>query len=132
MWRDMSDNMDLSGAIEQLQSMLSTENGQNDLKALVSQFTGGADTENSASEQENSGNSGGGFDFSNPETMMKIQALMSSMQSQTNSSDAQFLNSLRPYLRESRRSKLDQAIKLLSMAKAFQLLQGTNGEGGLL
>lgn len=125
----MNENLDLSGAMEQLQNMLSTENGQNDLKALVSQFTGGnGDTSDSGfAGGQTEGNNG--FDFSNPETMMKIQALMSAMQSQANSSDAQFLNALRPYLRESRRSKLDQTIKLLGMAQAFRMIQG---EGGLL
>lgn len=128
----MSDNLDLSGAIEQLQNMLSTENGQNDLKNLVSQFTGGGDTDATSDSADSQAGGSGGFDFSNPETMMKIQALMSAMQSQNHSSDAQFLNALRPYLRESRRSKLDRAIKLVGMAKAFQLIQGANGEGGLL
>lgn len=128
----MSDTFDLSGAMEQLQNMLSTEDGQNNLKAMVSQFAGGAaDTGESGSGQEQT-SSNGNFDFSNPEMLMKIQALMSAMQSQANSSDAQFLNALRPYLKESRRSKLDQATKLLSMAKAFQLMQKANGEGGLL
>lgn len=123
----MSDNIDLSAAIEQLQGMLSTEEGQNNLQSLIGQFTGGGEPEPSSDE-----NGGGGFDPGNIEMMAKLQSVMAAMNRQGNSADAQFLHALRPYLKESRRAKLDQAVKLLGMAQVFKLMQGNESEGGLL
>ena len=63
-----------------------------------------------------------GIDF---DTMMKMQKI-SSMNSSSNSSGANLLRSLKPYLKPSRQAKVDECIQLLSLEKAFSLMNNSN------
>ena len=49
------------------------------------------------------------------------------MNSEQNSSRANLLRSLKPYLNHSRQEKVDQYIQLLNMEKVFEML---NNDGG--
>lgn len=64
-----------------------------------------------------------GIDF---DTMMKMQKIISSMNSSSNSSGANLLRSLKPYLKPSRQAKVDECIQLLSLEKAFSLMNNSN------
>lgn len=64
-----------------------------------------------------------GIDF---DTIMKMQKIISSMNSSSNSSGANLLRSLKPYLKPSRQAKIDECIQLLSLEKAFSLMNNSN------
>ena len=64
-----------------------------------------------------------GIDFN---TMLKMQKIISSMNSSSNSSGANLLRSLKPYLKPSRQAKVDECIQLLSLEKAFSLMNNSN------
>lgn len=64
-----------------------------------------------------------GIDF---DTMMKMQKIISSMNNSSNSSGANLLRSLKPYLKPSRQAKVDECIQLLSLEKAFSLMNNSN------
>ena len=71
---------------------------------------------NNSQNSTNSGNSG--FDFSNIDmnTIMKMKSIMDNMNNK-NDPSYKLLNSLKPYMRESRQDKIDQYANLLNFSK---------------
>lgn len=60
-------------------------------------------------------------------TILKMQEVIKSMNSESNSSRANLLRSLKPYLKQSRQEKVDQYIQLFNMEKVFKMLNN-NGK----
>ena len=108
----MSDNIDLSGAVDALKEMLSGEEGNRQLQNIVSML--GANSQQSAS----------GIDI---DTMLKMQKVMSAMNSGNNGKQAAFLQNLAPLLRPERRSAVDNAVKFLSIGKAIKVFKEIEG-----
>lgn len=105
--------------IENFSKMMNNSNNQNDINN---------------NNQDNSGNSNssstsGGFDFSSLDmkTVAKITSALSSMNNK-NDSRANLLYSLKPYLREGKKEKLDQYVNLLNMTKIADLMKDNNKE----
>ena len=69
------------------------------------------------------------FDFSNIDinTMMKVKSVMEKMNHSSNPS-ANLLQSLKPYLRDEKKSKLDQYANLLNMANLMELFNQNNSK----
>lgn len=61
------------------------------------------------------------------ETLLKLQKLFQLIKSGTNSNDEQLLRSLKPYLRDSKKTKIEQYIKLLHILKMFENFQEMGG-----
>ena len=61
-------------------------------------------------------------------TMLKMKSVIDSMNQQQNDPRANLLRSLKPYLKPSRKEKVDQYIKLFSMGKVFEVLNPLGGE----
>lgn len=59
--------------------------------------------------------------------LIKIQKLLSLVNSNKNSKDEQLLKSLKPYMRQSRKDKIDQYVKLLHIMKLFENFQEMGG-----
>lgn len=53
---------------------------------------------------------------------------MDAMNNQKNDSRSQLLLSLKPYLRDSKKDKIDQYIKLLNLANVIQVMNPSGGE----
>ena len=82
---------------------------------------------NSNEKKENNDN----FNFSNidMDTMIKIQKIMSKMNSANNDDDmSKLLLSLKPYLRNEKKEKVDEYIKLIKMGKLSQALDLFGGD----
>ncbi len=83
---------------------------------------------NSNSHNNDSSNNNSGFPDIDIETMMKLQNIMSKMKSLNNDDDmSKLLMSLKPYLRNEKKEKVDEYIKLIKMGKmtqAFDLFGG--------
>ena len=62
------------------------------------------------------------------ETIMKISQIMSAMQSSNDSNGANLLRSLKPYLNPSRRSKVDEYIKLLNLGTIMKTMNNLGGD----
>lgn len=84
-----------------------------------------AQTSNSTNSSPNTNN----FDFSNIDinTMMKVKSVMEKMNHSSNPS-ANLLQSLKPYLRDEKKSKLDQYSNLLNMANIMELFNQNNSK----
>ncbi len=82
-------------------------------------------TDNTSNSSTNSNNTA--FDFSKIDmnTMMKMKSVMEKM---NHSSDprSNLLQSLKPYLRDEKKSKLDQYANLLNMANLIELFNQNN------
>ena len=61
-------------------------------------------------------------------TILKIKQVMSSINSNKHDPRANLLISLKPYLKESRKKKVDEYVKLFSISKAFEAFGSLGGE----
>lgn len=59
-----------------------------------------------------------------PELIMQAQTLMQQLSSAENDDRSNLLISLKPYMRESRKKTIDDAVKFLSAARITRLFQG--------
>ncbi len=99
------------------------------IKEMLNSFASNSQTStNNSNNNENSNNSS--FDFSNIDmnTLLKIQQIMSAMNSSQNSSGANLLRSLKPYLKPSRQAKVDEYIGLLSIGNIMKLMNNSGGD----
>lgn len=79
---------------------------------------------NSNSANTSSDNSGFNIDIN---TMLKMKNIIESM-NQKNDPRANLLQSLKPYLRDSKKDKLDQYVNLLNMTKIAELMKNDKKE----
>lgn len=123
----MDENADFSQAIEKVRQMMSDENGQNQIQNILSMFTGGSETDG---EQNTAAlPSASSFDPSDIEMLMKMKKVMSAMNTDGGSRQAEFLTALKPFLKKERRGKVEQAVKLMKAAKVLKAFREIN-EGG--
>lgn len=133
--------------IQNILSMFSSGGGDENAEAASSSESLGENAEN-ASFSENSdekvdtfalgnkGSDGGkgastgnsdGFDI---ETMLKISSVLQSLNADDDNPKTAFLKSLKPFLKESRQSKLEQAAKLMKIASVLKLFRQDGNKGG--
>jgi len=109
----------------QLSSIL--EKNNLDLNEILENFTqnqSNTTQEKSSSEKTNPPDETSSID---PEMILKLQKLLTLVNSNKNSSDEQLLKSLKPYMRESRKEKIDTYIKLLHIMNLFENFQKMGG-----
>ena len=87
------------------------------------------DTQTSEDTRTNSGNFNG-FGNIDMNTIIKMQQIMNSINDKQNDSRTNLLLSLKPYLKESRKSKVDQYIQLMKMEKIFEVMNPLGNMGG--
>ena len=80
------------------------------------------------SQNESGQNSIPNFDLNNIDmnTIMKISSAFGNMNKNKNDPRANLLNSLKPYLRDNKKEKLDSYVNLLNMSKIAEVLKNTN------
>ncbi len=132
----MAEEFDFSKGIEQLQEMLSTKEGEEQIQNILGSLMGSASdtsadesnpsTTNTDSEQGGLGGILSGL--GNIDTLMKIQKVMNTVSSTKDSAAANFLQALKPYLSKERRNKVDQAAKLITVTKALKAFKELGGD----
>lgn len=131
----MSD--DMSEMMQKMSEMLKSNEMPDNLKSILNSLT--SNQNNSSSPQENASNatasqndqnSSDSFEMPNIDlgTMLKMKSIIDSMNKQQNDPRANLLRSLKPYLKPSRKEKVDQYIKLFSMGKVFEVLNPLGGK----
>ncbi len=126
-------NEDMSELMNKLNDMLGSDSSS-DLKNLINNFANNSDN-NSSDKYSNSNNnfqndedensSNFNIDF---ETIMKIKTMMDAFNTKKDDPRAKLLKSLKPYLKESRKNKVDQYIGLLNMSQVFDLFKNSGGD----
>lgn len=109
----------------QLSSILQEKNI--DLNQLLDNFKNNTSEKNNNTENESSNASNSTGSQFDAETLFKIQKLLSLLNSQGNSNDETLLKALKPYMRDSRKDKIDQYVKLLHIFKLFEKFQEMGG-----
>lgn len=131
----MEETPDFSAALEKVQEMLSTNDGQNQIQNLISALSSSAEESNPKSEDSNHTNIpphslpalGNGLDF---DTITKISGIMQAMNARENTPANAFLHSLKPFLTKNRQEKLEQASKLLKITSVLKAFKNTEKGGG--
>lgn len=134
-------NMVDSGNISDAISNISPEMIQNFSKMLSNQ---NINNSNGFNNQQNTNNSQNNtsqdssqtesknqtIDFSNidPNTIMKLSSVIGKMKNTNNDPRANLLNSLKPYLRDTKKDKLDNYINLLNVSKIAEIIKDNNKE----
>ena len=126
-------NEDISGVFEKINNMASQNNISPDmLNNLVNMFNKSSNSE-SKNASQNSSNSykaqdssfnDDGFDF---ETIMKMKTIIDKINAKDDPR-ANLLQSLKPYLNENRKSKIDQYIQLMNMSKVMDVFPFMGGD----
>lgn len=80
---------------------------------------------NNSSTSSNSDDSHSSIDIN---TILKMKEIMDKINSTHNDKRSNLLLALKPYLRKSRQSKLDQYMKLLNMAPLLEILKNNGGD----
>lgn len=139
-------NEDMSEMIQKLSSMMNQSNNENssdynngdmssnsgeinfeNLQNILSNMNFNAENSDNMSQDDNNNSVNNNFNF-DFDMMMKMKRVMDSVQSTKNSPEANLLLSLKPYLNNNRKQKLDQYMQFLNMAK---ILEAFNSNGGV-
>ena len=127
-------NMVENGNLSDAMSQISPEMIQNFSKILSSQGNNnqnqGANSNQNNNSNENTSNSNNNFDFNGIDmnTVMKMSSVLGKMNNSKDDPRANLLNSLKPYLRDSKKGKLDNYMNLLNVTKIAEIMKDNNKE----
>lgn len=123
--KNMVDNGNISDAI----SNISPEMIQNFSKMLSNQGTQESTQSNTQSQSSTNQSTNtvqdNNFDLGNLDmnTIMKMSSVIGKMKDNKNDPRANLLNSLKPYLRDSKKGQLDNYMNLLNVAKIAEIMK---------
>ena len=126
--KDMMNKRELSDVVSQISPEM-IQNFSSMMQNNTSSSSKFFSDSSSQSNNSNSNNNQGGFDFSNIDmnTILKLKSVMEKM-NKKNDPRANLLYSLKPYLREEKKEKLDQYANLLNVANIVEALKNENKE----
>lgn len=132
---------DMSDMMQKLSGMLAGKEVPDNIKSMLQNFTANkssestssttspeeAHTTDSSNESENTetNNPFGNIDIG---TIMKMKSIMDKMNQKKDDPRSNLLLSLKPYLKPSRKQKIDQYIQLFSMTEILEAFNSTGGE----
>ena len=125
----------MSDMMSKISQMLKNNEIPDDIKNIVNQISNNK-AENSDISSQNSSNSNSSdenrqnsvntdFDIN---TILKMKSIIDSMNNQKDDPRANLLMSLKPYLKPSRKEKVDQYVKLFQMGKVIEVLNPLGGD----
>ena len=84
--------------------------------------------QNNYSQTNSNNSSNNNFDFSNIDmkTIMQMSSALGKLNNSKNDPRANLLNSLKPYLRDSKKGKLDNYMNLLNVTKIAEIMKNNN------
>ncbi len=122
---------DMSNIMNQINNIIKNNEIPDDIKNMINNFSSSSNNSNSTSNNSNN-NSSEENTSSIPDidinTILKMKQIMDSMNSNKDDPRTNLLMSLKPYLKESRKEKVDQYVKLFGLGKAFEVFGALGGE----
>lgn len=125
---------DMSNLMNQINNMIKNNEIPDEIKNMMNSMTNNTQSNsgNQSAQDVSSHNSSSSESSPMPEfdmgTIMKIKNMMDSMKVGQNDPRANLLKSLKPYLKESRKEKVDQYIQLCGMGKVFEMFGPLGGD----
>lgn len=95
------------------------------LKNIMNMFNNSNNSTSNDSNNTNNSNSSPNIDFN---TLLKMKSIMDKMNTNKNDPRSNLLLSLKPYLKESRKSKVEQYVQLFNMTKIIDAFNQNGGE----
>ena len=134
-------NEDMSNMIQKLSSMINnsnnTDTNNNDdissnsnetnfenIQNILSNMNFNSNNSENNNDNNFQDNNNFNFDF---ETIMKMKTIMDSFNSAKNSPEANLLLSLKPYLNNNRKQKLEQYMQFLNLSKVIEAFNNNGG-----
>ena len=123
--KDMMNKGDLNDVISQIPP----EMIQNFSSMMSQNQANNTNTNNNTNNTNNTNNNNSNFDFSQIDmnTILKMKSVMEKLNT-SNDPRSNLLYSLKPYLREEKKEKIDQYANLLNVAKIADLFKDNNKE----
>lgn len=117
---------DMSDMFKNFSSMMDGKEIPDNIKEMLNSLANNnSNSENAKADIRTDFTNNSGIDI---ETMMKMQKIMSAMNSSSNNSGANLLRSLKPYLNPSRQEKVDEYIQLFNIEKVINLMNQSGGD----
>ena len=116
----MINENNLSDMIKNISQMINDGNIPDEMKDIINNLN----SANSSSKNENSSSNNPNIDFT---TILKMKSIIDTVNS-SEDPRANLLRSLKPYLKESRKSKVDQYIQLFNITKVMDILKPDGGD----
>ncbi len=120
-------NEDMSELFSKFENMVKEGNIPDEMKSILSSLSSNNSEKSSNSNNskyDNSDSSNSNIDF---ETIMKMKSMMEKLNNKDDPR-ANLLLSLKPYLKNSRKEKVDQYIKLFNMSKVLEAFGNSGNE----
>lgn len=115
----MNEN-DMGNLMNQINQMLKNNDVPDELKNIVNNLKNSSNNKDNNSSEDKSSSDESGSPELDINTILKMKQIMDSMNSNKNDPRTNLLLSLKPYLKESRKEKVDQYVKLFGLEKAFE------------
>ena len=117
---------DMSNLISELSKMVEKNGIPDNLKDIISNMNSDNKKETSSNNNNNDISS---FDFNNIDiqTFFKLKSALDKMNSKDNP-NAKLLLALKPYLKDNKKEKLDQYIKLMNISSILEVLNDNEGD----
>lgn len=114
---------------DNIKNILNSMNSNANQSTNESNSTINDNTSNNSKDNNTSDNrSNNVFENFDINTFFKMQQIMNSMNSKQDDSRTNLLKSLKPYLKESRKNKVDQYIQLMKMGKIIEIMNPLGGD----
>ena len=121
-------NEDMSNMINKINNMIKNNEIPDEIKNIVNQFNSSNDNSNNkCNDQDISSSSYTETDF-DINTILKIKKMMDSINSNKDDYRANLLRSLKPYLKPSRKEKVEQYIQFLNIEKMLGMFNSLGGD----
>lgn len=119
--------------VKNFDSLLNGKEIPDNIKEMLNSFIQNSNSTNETSNNSSNEASSPNNDFANidMETILKIQKIIKTMNSEQSDSRSNLLRSLKPYLNPNRQKKVDQYIQLLNMEKVLELFNNGGDKNGL-
>jgi len=114
---------DMSELLKQFSSIVEKDGIPDNVKDIINNLNTNSSEKEPSNSTEKNNSSFEGIDIA---TLLKIKSIMDGI---NNKDDPRtnLLLSLKPYLKENKKSKIDQYIQFLSMSKVFEALKNSGG-----
>lgn len=128
----MNEN-DMNNLLNQFNNMVKNNEIPDNLKDIINSFSNSNNNKNSNNSNNSSSNTdsetSNSTDFDiDINTIMKFKQIMEAMNSNKSDPRSNLLLSLKPYLKDSRKQKVDQYIKIFNIEKAFETFNSLGGD----
>lgn len=123
----MNGNAEMPDNIKNILNSMSNNSNQSKNEPSI-EFENKSENNNSSNSNHSDDRTNNIFENFDMNTFFKMQQIMNSMNSKQDDSRTNLLKSLKPYLKESRKSKVDQYIQLMKMGKIIEIMNPLGGD----